>query len=152
VEERRPRGERADILYLEDTDGDGRADASKVVLTGFAEVNPQLRINTPLYGLDNWIYAAYPRFGTGVRFKQFSNMGQSVRFPDHPEIAPVDIFSKGIDLRFKPDPLKLEAVSGTRNMPWHSTPGDIDSRPGTTSMCSTWSSRTHISLTTRSLC
>jgi putative membrane-bound dehydrogenase-like protein len=101
-----------DILYFADTNGDNRADVRKVLLTGFAQVNPQLRVNTPLYGIDNWIYAAYPRFGAGVRFKEFSNFGKPIHFPDHPEVAAQDIFSKGMDIRFKPDELKLEPVSG----------------------------------------
>src|SRR5208282_6794549 len=50
-----------DILYFADTKGGDQADVRKVLLTGFAQVNPQLRINTPLYGIDNWIYAAYPK-------------------------------------------------------------------------------------------
>lgn len=101
-----------DILYFADTKGGDRADVRKVLLTGFAQVNPQLRINTPLYGIDNWIYAAYPKFGGGVRFKEFSNFGEPIHFPGHPEIPAQDIFSKGMDIRFKPDELKLEPVSG----------------------------------------
>ena len=101
-----------DILYFADTDDDGRADQRKVILTGFAQVNPQLRINTPLYEMDNWIYAAYPRFGVGRRFKQFSDQGQPIHFPDHPEIAPVDVFERRSDIRFKPDKLQIEPVSG----------------------------------------
>lgn len=101
-----------DILYFADTDGDGRADRRKVILTGFAQVNPQLRINTPLYEMDNWIYAAYPRFGVGRRFKQFSDQGQPIHFPGHPEIEPVDVFERRSDIRFKPDKLRIEPVSG----------------------------------------
>ncbi len=101
-----------DILYFADTNGDNRADVRKVLLTGFAQVNPQLRVNTPLYGMDNWIYAAYPKFGGGVRFKEFSNFGEPIHFPGHPEIPAQDIFSKGMDIRFKPDELQLEPVSG----------------------------------------
>ncbi len=101
-----------DILFFADTNGDNRADVRKVLLTGFAQVNPQLRINTPLYGIDNWIYAAYPKFGAGVRFKEFSNFGEPIHFAGHPEIPAQDIFSKGMDIRFKPDELKLEPVSG----------------------------------------
>jgi putative membrane-bound dehydrogenase-like protein len=101
-----------DILYFEDTDGDSRADVRKVILTGFAQVNPQLHVNAPTYGMDNWIYAAYPKFGPGVRFKQFSDLGKPIHFPDHPEVPAVDIFAKGMDLRFKPDQLKLEPISG----------------------------------------
>ena len=101
-----------DILYLADTNGDNKADVRKVLLTGFAQVNPQLRVNTPLYGIDNWIYAAYPKFGGGVRFKEFSNFGEPIHFAGHPEVPAQDIFSKGMDIRFKPDELKLEPVSG----------------------------------------
>ena len=42
-----------DLLYLEDTDHDGRADVREVVLTGFGEGNPQHRVNGLCYGLDN---------------------------------------------------------------------------------------------------
>ncbi len=101
-----------DILYFADTDGDNRADVRSVILTGFARVNPQLRVNAPTYEMDNWIYVAYPRFGAGIRFKEFSDFGQPIHFPDHPEVPALDVYSKGLDLRFKPDQLKLEAVSG----------------------------------------
>jgi hypothetical protein len=92
----------SDIVYFADTDGDGKADVRRALLTGFAEVNPQLRVNTPLYGIDNWIYAAYPKFGGGVRFRQFSKFGE-------PDIR-CGVETKGLDLRFKPDQLKLEAA------------------------------------------
>lgn len=101
-----------DILYFADRDGDGRAEVRQVLLTGFAQVNPQLRVNAPTYGIDNWIYAAYPRFGAGRRFPEFSDFGKPIRFPGHPEVPPVDLFSKGMDLRFKPDRLQIEPVSG----------------------------------------
>ena len=45
-----------DILYLEDEDGDGEADRRDVLLSGFAEGNPQHNVNALRYGLDNWIY------------------------------------------------------------------------------------------------
>jgi hypothetical protein len=37
------------IWYLEDTDGDGRADERRTVLTGFGEGNQQLRVNGLLW-------------------------------------------------------------------------------------------------------
>jgi putative membrane-bound dehydrogenase-like protein len=101
-----------DILYFEDTDGDGRADLRRVVLTGFARVNPQLRVNAPTYGMDNWIYVAYPKFGAGRRLRQFSDLGQPIYFPDHPAAPAADAFSRGMDVRFKPDRFQVEAVSG----------------------------------------
>ncbi len=47
-----------DILYAEDTTGDGRADVRRVLFTGFREGNQQHRMNGFALGLDNWIYAA----------------------------------------------------------------------------------------------
>ena len=45
-----------DIVYLEDTDGDGRAERREVLLSGFAEGNPQHNVNALRYGLDNRVY------------------------------------------------------------------------------------------------
>ncbi len=47
-----------EILYAEDTDGDGRADVRKVLFRGFATENYQARVNGLAYGLDNWVYGA----------------------------------------------------------------------------------------------
>src|SRR6266496_2042938 len=47
-----------DILYAEDTNGDGRADVVKKVFTGFDTGNYQARVNSLSLGLDNWIYGA----------------------------------------------------------------------------------------------
>ncbi|MBU6399681.1 MAG: HEAT repeat domain-containing protein, partial [Verrucomicrobia bacterium] len=52
-----------DILYAEDTDGDGKADLVKKLFTGFATHNFQARVNGLSYGLDNWIYGASGLFG-----------------------------------------------------------------------------------------
>src|SRR6266404_194553 len=50
-----------DILFFKDTDGDGHADERRVILTGFAEGNQQLRVNGLYWGLENWIYGANGR-------------------------------------------------------------------------------------------
>ncbi|MEX2299301.1 MAG: PVC-type heme-binding CxxCH protein [Bryobacterales bacterium] len=100
-----------DILYFEDTNQDGRADVRQVVLTGFAATNPQLRVNGLLYGLDNWIYAAYPRVLTAVRYaREFGDSGTPLRFPEHPEKAAVAVHSQ--DVRFKPREAIVEPVAG----------------------------------------
>ena len=54
-----------DLVYLEDTDGDGRADRRDVLLSGFAEGNPQHNVNALRYGLDNWVYGV--NGGNGAR-------------------------------------------------------------------------------------
>jgi putative membrane-bound dehydrogenase-like protein len=46
------------LLFLQDTDGDGRADRRDTWLQGFAEENPQLRVNDPDFGLDQKLYLA----------------------------------------------------------------------------------------------
>jgi putative membrane-bound dehydrogenase-like protein len=100
-----------DLLYLEDTDGDGRSDVRKVVMTGFATGNPQLRLNNPVYGIDNWIYAAHPRPPVPRRYvKEFGNTTTSIRFPERPDIAPLDV--RAMDVRFRPDRFEVERVSG----------------------------------------
>jgi putative membrane-bound dehydrogenase-like protein len=87
-----------DILYLEDADGDGRADERRAVLTGFAEGNTQLRVNSLLHGIDGRIYAANGRAGGKVR-----------RPADAPERA-IDIALN--DVRFAPDTFLPEAIAG----------------------------------------
>jgi len=102
-----------DIFYLVDTDGDHRADRRQVLLTGFNPFNPQLRVNGFLYGIDNWIYGAYPKYGPSRRKpEQFGKPGGPLHFPDHPEVSPVDIAQLGTDFRFRPDQLKIEPAAG----------------------------------------
>ena len=100
-----------DILYFEDTDGDGRADVRKVVLTGFAATNPQLRVNGPRYGPDNWIYAAYPHVIRPRKFvAEFDDAGSTIRFPDRPGGPVLETVSE--DVRFHPGDGRLEALGG----------------------------------------
>lgn len=87
-----------DLLFLQDTDGDGRADARRVVLTGFGQGNQQLRVNSPTWGLDNWVYLANGRSG-----------GQ-VRRPADPPGAAVAIPRS--DLRLRPETGEFEPIAG----------------------------------------
>lgn len=52
-----------DILFAEDTDGDGRADRTKKRFSGFATHNYQARVNSLEYGLDGWVYGSCGLFG-----------------------------------------------------------------------------------------
>jgi hypothetical protein len=80
-----------DVLYFEDTDGNGTAEIRRVVLTGFAFTNPQHTVNSPIYGLDNWIYLAHEGPATAIVFpKEFGDRGGNVRFPDRPDAPSFD--------------------------------------------------------------
>jgi putative membrane-bound dehydrogenase-like protein len=100
-----------DLLYLEDTNGDGKADIRKAVLTGFAFTNPQHTVNSPVYGLDNWIYLAHENPATPVIFqKEFGDRGSDIRFVDRPQVT---VRERGRNIRFRPDRFQIEALSGT---------------------------------------
>jgi putative membrane-bound dehydrogenase-like protein len=87
-----------DLLFLKDTDGDGKADEKRVVFTGFGEGNQQLRANGLTWGLDSWIYGANGR-----------SDGKIIRPGDPPQKA---VSIRARDFRFRPDGSVLEAVSG----------------------------------------
>ena len=62
-----------DVLFLEDTNGDGKADKRRVLLTGFDTAkSTQLRVNGPTLGPDGWIY-----FAAGLS-------GGEITSPEHP--------------------------------------------------------------------
>ncbi len=84
-----------DILYVTDTDSDGRADQQEVILSGFVPGNQQHRVNGFEWGLDGWIYAANGDSGGTVHSPK---SGQRVGI-------------SGRDLRFRPDTGEVEAVS-----------------------------------------
>jgi putative membrane-bound dehydrogenase-like protein len=101
-----------DVWYFEDTDGDGKADIKKKMLTGFPFTNPQHTANGPVYGLDNWIYIAHEHPATAVVFKnEFGDRGSSVRFVDR-EGGP-SLYRPGHNIRFRPDTGQLEALSSS---------------------------------------
>jgi putative membrane-bound dehydrogenase-like protein len=83
-----------DVIYLEDRDGDGRADVRKVLLTGFSTDNAQARVNSLRWGLDNWLYGSCGILGGQVR-----------TFTGHE--VPISR-----DFRFRPDTGELEPVTG----------------------------------------
>ena len=101
-----------DVLYFEDTDGDGKADVRKVMLTGFARSNPQHNLNTPLYGLDNWIYLAHEEDIHTIMFDSIlEDKGSKIRFPDLPDREQLPQNAMGKSVRFKPEGEGLELLS-----------------------------------------
>src|SRR5256885_14728458 len=95
-----------DILFFKDTDGDGRADERRVVLTGFAEGNQQLRVNGLFWGLDNWIYGANGRSDGEVRWAEEALPGVAAGR------ATETISIRRRDFRFQPEAQRFEAVAG----------------------------------------
>lgn len=85
-----------DILFVRDSDGDGRADHREVLYTGFVESNPQHRINGFEYGLDGWLYLAS---GAPSETITCVKTGETVNV-------------SGRDIRIHPDSGRLETVSG----------------------------------------
>ena len=61
---------RPDLLYLEDTDGDGKADKTTVLYTGFNLANIQQMVNGLQWGLDNWVYGVAGSDGGTVHSAQ----------------------------------------------------------------------------------
>jgi putative membrane-bound dehydrogenase-like protein len=87
-----------DLLYLKDADGDGIADQRRVVYSGFAAENTQLRVSHPRLAINNWIYLA-----NGLR-------GGTVTDPDQPDAKPLPIPRN--NFRFKPGSDHYEATAG----------------------------------------
>ena len=88
-----------DIFFLKDTNGDGRADMRKVVLTGFhIKSTTQLRVSHPKLGLDGWVWVT-----AGLQ-------GGDVESPENATQGKVS-FAKS-DGRFHPDTFEFTTVSG----------------------------------------
>ena len=85
-----------EILYAEDTDGDGKADVRRVLYQGFSTENYQARVNGLAYGLDNWVYGANGLIGGKIRG---TANGREVNIG-------------GRDFRFRPDTGEFEPASG----------------------------------------
>src|SRR3954447_13847615 len=102
-----------DVLYLEDSNGDGKADIKRVMLTGVALTNPQHIANTPIYGLDNWIYLAHMGSITPKVSMIFSDSGHMVRYVDNASAPQLPRNADGRNIRFNPDTHGLEMCSGS---------------------------------------
>ncbi len=101
-----------DVLYFEDTDGDGKADKREVVLTGLAQSNPQHNANTPVFGLDGWIYIAHMGSLTPKIAMEFDDEGGEIYFPAKPDGPRLPQNANGRNIRFRPDTHELEMLSG----------------------------------------
>lgn len=108
-----------DVLYLEDTTGSGKADKREVLFTGFTAGNPQLRVNTPTFGLDNWVYLANGLTSRG--------MARSMK-------TGAEVNTSGHDIRIRPDEGLIEDETGIseygrREDDWGNWLGSDNSHP-----------------------
>lgn len=88
-----------DLIYLKDTDGDGKADRTRVLYTGFGLNNIQQILNSPRWGIDNWVYCTV------------GSTGGTITCPESPGMKPLVLRGRGI--RFHPDrPGDIEPTSG----------------------------------------
>ncbi|MBC8352154.1 MAG: c-type cytochrome [Planctomycetes bacterium] len=93
-------GDSPDLLYVKDTDGDGKADSRKVVFTGFgSDKAGEAHLNSIRWGFDN-------------RFHLSTNLsGGDIRVADDPNAAAVSVRGRGFI--FDPrDLTKFELTSG----------------------------------------
>jgi putative membrane-bound dehydrogenase-like protein len=95
-------GSTPDILYLKDTDNDGKSDSSQVIFTGFGttvkRLNVQQLINSFTWGLDNRIHGAAGGNGGNI---------QTVAKPGTP---PLELGSS--DFSFDPRTLEIRRENG----------------------------------------
>ncbi|WP_228779861.1 PVC-type heme-binding CxxCH protein [Aquiflexum lacus] len=100
------------VYYLEDRDGDGKADIKEIVLTGFAVSNPQHNVNSPRLGLDNWIYLGHePAVSTNTFQDLLGDRGSEVHFPSNHEVVRLPQNAGGRSVRFRPDSFELEVLA-----------------------------------------
>ena len=91
-------GDAPDLIYFKDTDGDGKADEKRVVLTGFGTSNVQGLMNSFRWDLDNRLHIAC------------SSVGGMVRRPNQPESDANNV--RGRDVAFDPRTETFELTSG----------------------------------------
>jgi putative membrane-bound dehydrogenase-like protein len=100
------------LLYLEDTDGDGHANITDTILHGFALTNPQHNMNNPVYGLDNWVYIAHENaVGTREYKEEFGDQGRDIIFYRDSNIIRLPKNANGRSIRVRPERKQVEMLS-----------------------------------------
>ncbi|MCF2490040.1 PVC-type heme-binding CxxCH protein [Dyadobacter sp. CY347] len=89
------------MLFLQDTNGDDKADVKKILFSGFGTGDTHAGPSNLHYGFDNWIYGSVGYSGFKGKFGSADslNFGQAL-------------------FRFKPDGTDMEIVAKTSNNTW----------------------------------
>lgn len=90
-----------DMLFLQDTDGDDKADVKKVLFTGFGTFDTHAGPSNLHYGFDNWIWGCVGYSGFNGKLA----VGDSLKFGQ-------------AFFRFLPDGSKMEWMTTTSNNTW----------------------------------
>ncbi|MEQ2009544.1 MAG: neutral/alkaline non-lysosomal ceramidase N-terminal domain-containing protein [Limisphaerales bacterium] len=104
-----------DIIYAEDTNGDGKADVVRKLYTGFETNNYQARVNSLSLGLDNWVHGANGLLGGDIVVGDDvrSLTSKSANSQSLLTSAPTNAVNiRGRDFGFQPDTGEFEATSG----------------------------------------
>ncbi|MEO6639263.1 MAG: PVC-type heme-binding CxxCH protein [Ginsengibacter sp.] len=101
------------VIYFEDTNGDGVAEKCDTMLTGFSLSNPHINVNNPIYGIDNYIHLAHLGAITTRNYENiFGDKGTEIYFPDQPDNPRLPKNADNHCVRFRPDQHLLELTSG----------------------------------------
>ncbi|MCF0038804.1 PVC-type heme-binding CxxCH protein [Dyadobacter fanqingshengii] len=89
------------MLFLQDTNGDDKADVKKILFSGFGTGDTHAGPSNLHYGFDNWVYGSVGYSGFKGKFGSADslNFGQAL-------------------FRFKPDGTDMEIVAKTSNNTW----------------------------------
>lgn len=86
-----------DILFLKDTDGDGKADHKEIVVTGFGRDDTHELPNSLTFGPDGWLYG----YNGVFNFSHIKHQGKEHRFTCalfriHPRTREFELFAEGV--------------------------------------------------------
>jgi len=87
------------ILYLKDTNGDGKSDTREILFSGFFALNSEAQITSLQFGADNWIYAC--------------NNGQTGAVTSAKDPGARPLAMSGADFRFRMDRNQFEPITGS---------------------------------------
>jgi putative membrane-bound dehydrogenase-like protein len=113
-----------ELIYAEDTNGDGKADVRRTLFSGFLEGNQQLRVNGLRWGLDNWVHCASGSHHPGY--------GADSQILSHVTNTKTTVGSR--DFRIRPeegliDPQSGPSQFGRNRDPWGNWFGEQNSYP-----------------------
>ncbi len=85
-----------DILFMQDTDGDGKADRKEVVVTGFGRFDTHELPNSLTWGPDGWLYGLNGVFNRSrINYRGKTHDFTCALFRIHPRTRDFEIFCEG---------------------------------------------------------